>query len=93
MAVAGAAVTDWVDPYGLGDGNVRVAQSFGGSPWGDDQAGAYREQSPIASAHKIRAPTPVLSNTGDYRVPITQSTSCTTPSRTMASGRSSSRIQ
>ena len=34
---------------------------------------AYWEQSPIAAAHRIKAPTLVLSNTGDYRVPITQS--------------------
>ena len=32
-----------------------------------------REQSPITYAGKIKAPTLILSNTGDYRVPITQS--------------------
>jgi dipeptidyl aminopeptidase/acylaminoacyl peptidase len=72
-AVAGAAVTDWLDQYNLGDGNVRVANSFGGSPWRDDRIKAYWEQSPISNAHKIKAPTLVLSLTGDYRVPITQS--------------------
>jgi dipeptidyl aminopeptidase/acylaminoacyl peptidase len=72
-AVAGAAVTDWMDQYNLADGNVRVANSFGGSPWKDDRMKAFWEQSPISAAHKIKAPTLVLSNTGDYRVPITQS--------------------
>jgi dipeptidyl aminopeptidase/acylaminoacyl peptidase len=32
-----------------------------------------REQSPITYAGKIKAPTLILANTGDYRVPITQS--------------------
>ena len=34
---------------------------------------AYVEQSPITYADKITAPTLILSDTGDYRVPITQS--------------------
>jgi dipeptidyl aminopeptidase/acylaminoacyl peptidase len=34
---------------------------------------AYREQSPIYYASKIQAPTLILSDTGDFRVPITQS--------------------
>jgi dipeptidyl aminopeptidase/acylaminoacyl peptidase len=34
---------------------------------------AYLEQSPITYASKIKAPTLILSDTGDYRVPITQS--------------------
>jgi dipeptidyl aminopeptidase/acylaminoacyl peptidase len=32
-----------------------------------------RAQSPITYAGKIKAPTLILANTGDYRVPITQS--------------------
>jgi len=73
-AVAGAAVTDVLDQYNLGDANVRRAASFGGSPWTDPQRmRAYREQSPITYAPRIKAPTLVLSNTGDYRVTITQS--------------------
>ena len=62
-----------MDQYNMGDGNVRVGNSFGGSPWKDDRMKAFWEQSPISAAHKIKAPTLVLSNTGDYRVPITQS--------------------
>jgi dipeptidyl aminopeptidase/acylaminoacyl peptidase len=71
-AVAGAAVTDFVDQYNLGDANVRRGVSFGGSPWTGRMA-AYLEQSPITYAHKIRTPTLILSNTGDYRVTVTQS--------------------
>ena len=67
-AVAGAAVTDRLDQQSFSDGAGR------GNAWINDQAFAReREQSPIAYAGKIKAPTLILSNTGDYRVPITQS--------------------
>jgi dipeptidyl aminopeptidase/acylaminoacyl peptidase len=73
-AVAGAAVTDWLDQYDYGDANVRRGTAFGGSPYTDaKRLEAYREQSPITYANRITAPTLILSDTGDYRVPITQS--------------------
>jgi dipeptidyl aminopeptidase/acylaminoacyl peptidase len=73
-AVAGAAVTDWLDQYNYGDANVRRGAAFGGSPYTDaKRMQAYREQSPIYYASKIQAPTLILSDTGDFRVPITQS--------------------
>jgi dipeptidyl aminopeptidase/acylaminoacyl peptidase len=73
-AVAGAAVTDLGDQYNLGDANVRRGGSIGGSPWTDaKRMQAYAEQSPISYATRIKAPTLILSNTGDYRVTITQS--------------------
>jgi dipeptidyl aminopeptidase/acylaminoacyl peptidase len=72
-AVAGAAVTDWMDQYNIGDANVSRAGQFGGSPWTGDFEKAYREQSPISSASKIRTPTLIMSDTGDVRVPIPQS--------------------
>jgi dipeptidyl aminopeptidase/acylaminoacyl peptidase len=73
-AVAGAPVTDWLDQYNYGDSNVRRGAAFGGSPYTDsNRMQAFREQSPIYYAAKIRAPTLILSDTGDYRVPITQS--------------------
>jgi dipeptidyl aminopeptidase/acylaminoacyl peptidase len=73
VAVAGAAVTDMVDQYALGDANIRRGASFGGSPYTDNRMKAYIDQSPITYAPKIKAPTLVLSNTGDYRVTVTQS--------------------
>jgi dipeptidyl aminopeptidase/acylaminoacyl peptidase len=74
VAVAGAAVTDWMDQYNLGDANARRGSAFGGSPWNDaKRLQAYREQSPMHYVSKIKAPTLILSDTGDYRVPITQS--------------------
>jgi len=73
-AVAGAAVTNWLDQYNLADGNVRAGERFGGSPWTDvKRIQSYREQSPMNYAARIKAPTLILSDTGDYRVPITQS--------------------
>jgi dipeptidyl aminopeptidase/acylaminoacyl peptidase len=73
-AVSGAAVTDWLDQYNYGDANVRRASGFGGSPYTDEaRLQSYREQSPIYYVSKIKAPTLILSDTGDYRVPITQS--------------------
>jgi dipeptidyl aminopeptidase/acylaminoacyl peptidase len=72
-AVAGAAVTDWMDQYNLADFNVRARFSFGGSPWTEGRERGYRDQSPITYANRIRTPTLILSNTGDARVPITQS--------------------
>ena len=66
--VAGAAVTDRLDQQTFSDGGGR------GNAWINAEAFAReREQSPIAYASKIKAPTLILANTGDYRVPITQS--------------------
>ena len=73
VAIAGAAVTDWLDQYNLGDANVRRSDGFGGSPYTGNRMKAYLEQSPITYVDKINAPTLILSDTGDYRVPITQS--------------------
>jgi dipeptidyl aminopeptidase/acylaminoacyl peptidase len=72
-AVAGAAVTDWVDQYNIGDANVSRGAAIGGSPWVGDNMQKYIAQSPITDAKNIKAPTLILANTGDPRVPVTQS--------------------
>ncbi len=72
-AVAGAAVTDWVDQYTISDGNVGRAGAIGGSPYVGDNMKKYIAQSPITEAKNIKAPTLILANTGDPRVPVTQS--------------------
>lgn len=73
VAVSGAPVTDWLDQYNLGDSNVRRGAGFGGSPWtSPERMKAYIDQSPITYAHKIRTPTLVMTNMGDYRVTPTQ---------------------
>jgi dipeptidyl aminopeptidase/acylaminoacyl peptidase len=73
-AVAGASVTDWMDQYNLGDSNIQRAAAVGPSPWlSEENTRVYQEQSPITAANRIRTPTLILANTGDPRVPITQS--------------------
>jgi dipeptidyl aminopeptidase/acylaminoacyl peptidase len=72
-AIAGAPVTNWLDQYDLGDANVRRGEAFGGSPYVADHMRAFIDQSPITYANKMKAPTLVLCDVGDYRVPITQS--------------------
>jgi dipeptidyl aminopeptidase/acylaminoacyl peptidase len=72
-AVAGAAVTDWVEMYDLSDGNVTQSESTGASPYVAGGMAINRRQSPSSSMMKIKAPTLVMCDTGDFRVPITQS--------------------
>ena len=73
--VAGAAVTDWIDMYNLSDGNVTIGEGAIGpaSPYVGNAIAAFRSQSPSSAIAKISAPTLVMSDTGDFRVPITQS--------------------
>jgi dipeptidyl aminopeptidase/acylaminoacyl peptidase len=71
-AMAGAPVTNWEDMYNFADGNIGIRYTFGGSPWTEGRAKAYREQSPITYATRIKAPTLVMANLEDFRVPPTQ---------------------
>jgi dipeptidyl aminopeptidase/acylaminoacyl peptidase len=72
-AVSGAAVNDLIDEYALGDNGVGWRYAFGGSPYVNGLTQKYIEQSPISSAWNVTTPTLILSDTGDQRVPITQS--------------------
>ena len=72
-AVAGAAVTDWVEMYDLSDGNVTQSEATGASPYVGNGMAVNRRQSPASAMTRIRAPTLIMCNTGDFRVPITQS--------------------
>ena len=72
-AVAGAAVTDWVEMYDLSDGNVTQSEATGASPYVGDGMAINRRQSPSSAMTRIRAPTLIMCDTGDFRVPITQS--------------------
>ena len=71
-AVSGAAVNNLVDQYVLGDGGLGRRLTWG-SPFAGDNLKRYIEQSPITYAKNIKTPTLILSDTGDVRVPITQS--------------------
>ena len=71
-AVAGAPVTDLVDQYTLSDNNTERAASYGPSPFVGDNMKAYELQSPITYAWKVKAPTLIMSDVGDWRVVTTQ---------------------
>ncbi len=75
--MAGAAVTDVSDEYAFSDGNQAWRYSLGFKPvlpfdGGEGMRTAWA-QSPMRHAHQVKAPTLILSMTGDYRVPPTQS--------------------
>ncbi len=70
-AVSGAASNSRADAYNLSDYGVKWRFMAGGSPWRQENAKGYEEQSPITYATAITAPTLILHDTGDPRVPIT----------------------
>ena len=72
-AVAGAAPVSLLDMYDLSDLNVMHRHAITASPWVGQRLGAWLAESPITNAWKIRAPTLILSNTGDARVAVTGS--------------------
>ena len=71
--VAGAAPLSLLDMYNLSDLNVMRRHAITASPWVGDRVAAWLAESPLAHAWKIRAPTLILSNTGDARVAVTGS--------------------
>ena len=72
-AVSGAAPNSRANQHNLSDYNVTERFVFGGSPWKKEYAKAYQEQSPITYAGAVTTPTLILHDTGDPRVPITNS--------------------
>ena len=70
--MAGAPVTNLEDEYNLSDGNVGWRYLFNGSPWRQEFKQKFVEQSPITYATRIKAPTLVMTNIEDFRVPPTQ---------------------
>ena len=72
VAVAGAPVTDLVDQYTLSDNNVQRAAHYGPSPFVGENLKSYEAQSPIAYAWRVKAPTLIMSDVGDWRVTTTQ---------------------
>src|SRR5271155_180907 len=72
-AVSGSASNSRANQYNLSDYNIIERFQFGGSPWKKEYAKAYEAQSPITYADAITTPTLILHDTGDPRVPITNS--------------------
>ena len=71
-AIAGAPVTNLIDQYNLSDTNVSRAAAIGGSPYTGDWMKHWVEQSPITYYDRMKTPTLVLQDVGDYRVTITE---------------------
>ena len=71
-AVAGAPVTDLAEEYTLSDVMWLSNDIFGPSPYVGDNQKLYSAESPITYAAKMKTPTLILCDVGDYRVPITQ---------------------
>jgi dipeptidyl aminopeptidase/acylaminoacyl peptidase len=74
-AVTGAGVHDWYEQAVLADINEEFARVFlgGATPWTKEGRAIFRAESPITYVDQIRTPLLILSDTGDQRVPITQS--------------------
>ena len=75
-AVAGAAVTDLISEYTQSDHGsmTRFEQGKGKSPFTNKKVKEnWVKNSPITYAENVKTPTLILSNTGDERVPISQS--------------------
>lgn len=67
-AVAGAPVAGLVDRYTLSDNNIQRATGYGPSPFVGDNMKSYAVQSPINYAWRIKTPTLIMSDVGDWRV-------------------------
>ncbi len=72
-AVAGAPLTDWKEEYSLSDIGWYWRYVCNVSPWVGGNMKDCVAQSPITYATQIKTPTLIMSDTGDARVPITQS--------------------
>ena len=72
-AVAGAAPMSLLDMYDLSDLNVMHRHAITASPWVGNRLADWLAESPLSNAWRIRAPTLILSNTGDARVAVTGS--------------------
>ncbi|MEO8747014.1 MAG: S9 family peptidase [Rhodanobacter sp.] len=72
-AVAGAALTDWVMDYTIAFYQAGDLYMFGGSPWTARDHDIWREQSPIAAARNVTAPTLIMGDVGDPNVPLVNS--------------------
>jgi dipeptidyl aminopeptidase/acylaminoacyl peptidase len=71
-AMAGAALTDWVADYTVSFYQKGDADFFGqqSTPWNNQGWDIWRDQSPIASARNVKAPTLIMGDVGDPNVPI-----------------------
>jgi dipeptidyl aminopeptidase/acylaminoacyl peptidase len=71
-AMAGAAVIDLVDDYNLNDLRL-FTRAFSDTLTSPRDLALMKEQSPITYVDQMKTPLLMLSDTGDMRVPVTQS--------------------
>jgi dipeptidyl aminopeptidase/acylaminoacyl peptidase len=71
-AMAGAAVIDLEDDYNLNDLRL-FTRAFSDSLTSPKDLELMKEQSPISSVDRMKTPLLMISDTGDMRVPVTQS--------------------
>lgn len=71
-AMAGAAVIDLMDDYNLNDLSLFM-RAYGDTLSFPDDLALMKEQSPITYVDDMKTPLLLLSDTGDVRVPVTQS--------------------
>ena len=71
-AIAGAPVTDILDQYTTSDANYVRGAQYGPSPFVGDNMASYAAQSPISYAWRVKTPTLILANVGDWRVTVPQ---------------------
>jgi dipeptidyl aminopeptidase/acylaminoacyl peptidase len=69
-AVSGAAVNDWVAYSVMTDAKDFTPQFIGPKPWADPTLlEMYNSESPLTYADRVKTPTLILSDAGDFRVP------------------------
>lgn len=69
-AVSGAAVNDWVQYDSLTDSKDFTPQFIGYSPWTSPaHYKMFEDESPLSYASRVRTPTLIMTDSGDYRVP------------------------
>lgn len=69
-AVSGAAVNDWIQYGAMTDAKSFTPQFIGPKPWDDPSLlSLYNSESPLTYADRVKTPTLILSDAGDYRVP------------------------
>ncbi|MGB6985482.1 MAG: S9 family peptidase [Candidatus Aquilonibacter sp.] len=69
-AVSGAAVNDWIGYSAMTDAKDFTPQFIGPKPWDDPTLlKLYSSESPLTYADRVKTPTLILSDAGDFRVP------------------------
>jgi dipeptidyl aminopeptidase/acylaminoacyl peptidase len=69
-AVSGAAVNEWIQYGAMTDAKSFTSQFIGPKPWDDPSLfSIYKSESPLTYADRVKTPTLILSDAGDYRVP------------------------